>query len=505
MSTLTFEDFSDGLDRKRSEQVDNSRGFQILDNAYVTAGFSVVKRPGMENLHGSTALSTALKGLFMFDQKLIMVTHASGFVAPPTLSGYGISPPISATVQVLICANPDNASDTVSRVWHIVPFNRRLYVVVEYTSGTVRHFYDTLANLVAGTGAVITDTNCPNTKSVAANGSKMYAIGTNAAGQAYVKYSATEDPTDWTSQFNASGALGLPVGLESPQEDEVLGVGVYRNNLVVFMTNNIQLWQTDPDLAKITLDTVIENGYVTFVNTIMSSGNDLLFVNNSGVYSSGQMLYTDAMEQTDVGANIYNLVYDKIKADAATYEPKAIHYSGENQWILFIKDHLYVLTHSTTSKLNAWARWTLPANCIMRDMCSFRDHLFGLMETPAGTFVYSFNPSQYEDELSSGVTNASIPLQLQSSFNSLGYPGNWKKIYGLDVMFEGTANIQHRWDARTPDEKTTAIALSGDTRPDPIIPVELMTTQISFDITQTANSEFTLNGLTYYYQTLGEF
>ena len=72
-------------------------------------------------------------------------------------------------------------------------------------------------------------------------------------------------------------------------------------------------------------------------------------------------------------------------------------------------------------------------------------------------------------------------------------------------MFEGTANIQHRWDARTPDEKTTAIALSGDTRPDPIIPVELMTTQISFDITQTANSEFTLNGLTYYYQTLGEF
>ena len=100
MSTLTFEDFSDGLDRKRSEQVDNSRGFQILDNAYVTAGFSVVKRPGMENLHGSTALSTALKGLFMFDQKLIMVTHASGFVAPPTLSGYGISPPISATVPV---------------------------------------------------------------------------------------------------------------------------------------------------------------------------------------------------------------------------------------------------------------------------------------------------------------------------------------------------------------------------------------------------------------------
>lgn len=503
MSTLTFEDFREGLNRKKSEQVQDDRGFQICDNAFVNAGYAVEKRPGMENLHGATALNTNLKGMFIFDQKLLMFTHTT-VASTPTLSGYGINPPINTAISVCLCPDPTGTLAIV-RVWQVVPFNRRLYVVIEYTGGVIHHFYDTLANFVAGTPTRVVDANCPNTNSVVANGSKMYAIGTNALGQAYVKYSATENPLDWTSPGDASGTLGLPVGLESPDDDEVQGVGVFRNNLVVFMTNNLQLWKTDPDPAKITLENVIENGYMTFPNTIRGSGNDLLFVNKSGVYSSGQMLYTDAMEQTDVGSPIYDLIFALIKAESATYEPKSIHYSGNNQWICFIKDTLFVLTHSALSQLNAWSRWTIPANCIMRDMCSFREYLFGLMETPAGTFVYSFNPDKYQDDLSNGVADAPILLQLQSAFNSLGAPGNWKKIYGMDAMFEGTASVQHRWDARTPDAKTTAVSLDGDSRPNPMVPVELMTTQISFDITQSANSSFMLNGLTYYYQTLGEF
>ena len=140
MSTLTFEDFRDGLDRKKSEQVNNDRGFQTLDNAYVNAGYAVVKRPGMQNLHGSTVISPTFSGLFMFDQKLMMVTNDASYTPPPTLSGYGISPPISNTIQVLVCQDPADPTNTVKRVWQIVPFNRKLYVVVEFFSG----YYKTL-------------------------------------------------------------------------------------------------------------------------------------------------------------------------------------------------------------------------------------------------------------------------------------------------------------------------------------------------------------------------
>jgi len=38
-----------------------------------------------------------------------------------------------------------------------------------------------------------------------------------------------------------------------------------------------------------------------------------------------------------------------------------------------------------------------------------------------------------------------------------------------------------------------------------LIPVELMTTEIGFKVTQTDNSDFQLNGITYYYNNLGLF
>jgi len=72
-------------------------------------------------------------------------------------------------------------------------------------------------------------------------------------------------------------------------------------------------------------------------------------------------------------------------------------------------------------------------------------------------------------------------------------------------MFTGTGNLQHRWDSRSPSSFTTSFSLSNDTRPGALIPVELMTTEISYKITQSDNSDFQLNGLTYYYNNLGLF
>ena len=75
----------------------------------------------------------------------------------------------------------------------------------------------------------------------------------------------------------------------------------------------------------------------------------------------------------------------------------------------------------------------------------------------------------------------------------------------MDAMFDGAADIQHRWDARDTTAETIKISLSGDTRPGQMIPVELMTTELSFKITQNSNNSFMFNGLSYYFQPLGEF
>ena len=506
MASVTFEDFRVGLDRRKSQEVSDLRSLQECKNAYVTTGYAVSKRPGLENLHNATALATTFKGLYIHDRKLVTVTHAAGFVAPPTLAGYGINPPINATLEVIICGNPDTPADTILRVWHMSSFNRKLYVVVEYTSGVIRHFYGSLTELKA-TGPIatpISDVNCPNTKSVAISSSKVFAIGTNATGQAYVKYSATEDPTDWSSPSDASGALGLPVGLESGDDDDVVAVGTYRGDLLAFMTNNIQLWKTDPDPTQISLETVIDNAYITFTDSQAAIGQDTVFLNDGGFFAAGQLLYTDRMDTGDIGSQISSVVGPKVAADAIANEPVAVHWAALNQYICAIKDEMFVLSASPSAKLQAWSQYILPTGFVVEDMTSFREFCFCKITTVGGSFIYSFNPEKTIDDTYSGSTSA-INVQIQSAYQSLGAQGRWKKIYGMDALFTGTASVQHRWDARTPSEKTTAVSLSSDTRPGPMIPVELMTTEISFDITKSDNAAFTLNGLTYYFQPLGEF
>tara|TARA_R110000824_G_scaffold90574_1_gene221157 strand:- start:118 stop:1632 length:1515 start_codon:yes stop_codon:yes gene_type:complete len=504
MASVTFEDFRTGLDRRKSQEVSDLRSLQECKNAYVTTGYAVNKRPGLENLHPFTALASTFKGLYIHDRKLITVTHTTGFVAPPLLGGYGINPPINATLEVLVCENPDDATDTIVRVWHISSFNRKLYVVVEYTSSTIRHFFGTLTELKTGTHAPISDVNCPNTKSIAISSSKVFAIGTNATGQAYVKYSATEDPTDWTTPDDASGTLGLPVGLESGDDDDIVAVGTYRGDLLAFMTNNIQLWKTDPDPTQISLETVIDNAYITFTDSQAPIGQDTVFLNDGGFFAAGQLLYTDRMDTGDIGSQISSVVGPKIAADALTNEPVAVHWAALNQYICAIKDEMFVLSASPSSQLQAWSQYTLPTGFTVEDMISFREFCFCKITTDDGSFIYSFNPDKTIDD-TYGAFTSDINVQIQSAYQSLGAQGRWKKIYGMDALFTGTANVQHRWDARTPSEKTTAVSLTSDTRPGPMIPVELMTTEISFDITKSDNTAFTLNGLTYYFQPLGEF
>lgn len=496
MAVITYEDFQNGIDRRKSEQVADMKGLYECKNAYVTNGFAIKKRPGFERI-SATGLDSNSKGLFIFNRKLYTVSHVG--VSQPTLSGFGVgtSGPISTTIETLILPNPASPVDPVSRVWQFLVFNRKLYVVVEYDSGDVRHWFG--GTTTAGM-SVITDANCPNTKSVIVHASKVYAIGTNASGQAYVKYSATENPVDWTSPGNASGTLGLPVGLESPQQDEIVAIGSFRDKLVVFMTNNLQLWNTDPDPANITLDSVVENAHTTFINSIAPIANDLFYLNHSGFDSAGQMLYTDTIQDVDVGSPISDLVVSQINSHAATYEPKSINFTGEGQYLCAIEKELFVFSYSAASRLAAWSRYTL--SDVIRDLTHFRNYCFMRLENSArDNYVYCMNPDKYIDD-----TDGEAPeVQITNSYQTLGAPGRWKKIYGMDAMFNGTANIQHRWDARSPDEKTIKVPLTGDTRPGQMIPVELMTTELSFDITQTDNAAFQFNGISYYFEPLGEF
>lgn len=483
MPAITFQNFQSGIDLRTSDQVVDSDGLRECNNAYITGGFAVQKRPGIDRIC-STALASDTSGLFYFDSKLYVISHTSGSV--PTLSGYG-SPPVSAVVR-LVLANPDSGSDSVARVWQFLPFNRKLYVVVEYDSGTIKHFYD---------GAVITDSGCPHTKSACVHDSKIYAIDENASGKGFIKYSATGDPTDWSKIRDASGTLGIPAGQETPDED-LIGVFSFRDQLAVFMENSLQLWKTDPDPALIELATVIENANLKYLNSVGNAGTDVIYLNDLTFESLAQKLYTDTLQSVDIGSGIKPLVSSQIDTYAASNEPKSIYFSGLNQYVCVIEKQIYVYSFSQSNKLAAWSRYSVSET--IQDITSFRNYLY----IRSNDYIFCFNPSSYQDTKSDDTTS-SIAVSMESSFQTLKKSGLWKQIFGADVLIEGAADVQYKYDSRAPTTFTTAQGISGDSRPGLLLPVELVTTEVGFKITQTANTDMLFSGLTLYFNELGIF
>jgi len=487
MEVITFDRFEGGIDLRKADQVSDANRLVECKNAYITTGFAVKKRPGLDKLSG-TSFASDMKGFFVFAGQAHVVSHSSSSGAP-TLSGYGIAASTTGKVNTSITvhelANPDNASDAISIVWDAQVFNNQLYIVVEYASGTIRHFYN---------DKVITDSNCPNTNSITIVSEKIWAIKDDGT----IHYSASGDPTDWTKTSDAGGSAGLPTGRESVGDSEPLALGSFKNRLVVFNSDNTQVWRTDVDPSNISIETTLGSVGSQWPRCVQVVGDDLFFLTDAGFRSIGQQIYTGNLQDTDVGSPIDELVHAKLVASTrvgttSTFEPGSAFYNGLGQYMCFIDKEIFVFTFARMSKVTAWSRYITPYT--IQAISPYGEYMFIRMNDN----VYVFNPDSFQDD---GAT--AIPLEVTSSYQAFKKPGRWKQILGSDVMFNGTADLQHRWDARSPSEVTTAISLSSDTRPGPLIPVELMTTECSFKVTQSANTEFQFNGISYYYELLGE-
>ena len=485
MEVITFEKFEWGIDLRKAQQVSDANRLVECKNAYVTTGYAIKKRPGLDKLT-PTSLPSDYKGLFIFGGRAHVVSHLSPS-GGPVMSGYGIGSAVGkvySAYTVHKLTNPDNASDAIEQVWDAQVYNNKLYIVVEYASGTIRHFYD---------DAVITDTNCPNTNSITIVAEKIFAIKDNGS----VHYSASGDPTDWTTSGDAGGSVGLSTGKESVGDSVPRVLGSYRGKLVVFNSDNTQIWDVDPDPDRFAINTTLGSVGSQWPRCTGIVGDDLFFLTDSGFRSIGQQIYTGNLQDSDVGSPVDSLVHAKLVSDtlvgSGSFEPGSAFFNGSGQYMCFIDKEIFVFTFSRMSRVNAWSRYLVPHT--IQALAPYGEYMFIRMNDN----IYVFNPNSFQDE---GGT--SVPVEVTSSYQAFKKPGRWKQIVGCDVMFDGTADVQHRWDARAPSDATTAVSLSSDTRPGPLVPVELMTTECGFKLTQSANSDFQFNGISYYYELLGE-
>lgn len=471
MSTITFNSWAFGLDLRKGPSTSDANRLRVLKNAYITNALTIRQRPGFVKVldlePGTYGLFAGLGRLNTFQQGTdgTVVSHGSSLVVNNALTA-------------------DAILTGLAKIHYGSVFNGALYVVAGYSGfltpppppppgketilvkpsdptaapsppplpdALVRHHYLNQAD------TRVLDANCPQRPQVTNVLSKIYCLYGDV-----VRYTKTNDPRDWTT---ASDAGFLPVGLQSPGSKVGSALGKYQDRLVVFFPDGSQVWQVDPDPA---LNRLVQN---VDIGTVLAYGHanmagDVFFQSPQGVRTITKQVQTENLIDSDVGSPIDRELIAGQLIDLADARGQYVRALG--QYWLYSGNKAVVFTFSRTSKVSAWSYYEFGFSL------DYVDELDGVLYVRSGDAVYRLEDSVLSD------AGTAFAIEAETSFVDFKQPGVLKQIHALDAVVDGTVDISHRYDPRSPALETSpAITVSGDTRPGNTFPVELVTTNLS--------------------------
>jgi hypothetical protein len=360
----------------------------------------------------------------------------------------------------------------------------------------------------------VQDANCPNSKYVVLASSKIFASDTDI-----VRFSATSNPMDWTSEADAGF---LASGLQTYGANPATAMGLYRSNLVVFNSEGLQMWQLDEDPANMNLLTALPIGSI-WHKALAPVNNDLFFLAAQGVRTMGITGGSGNAEAGDVGMPIDQLVQLGVAycqangtEPLATYYPSAgqywIHFPGWDSSAYFkaqtgsyaahspsITSTVFVYTMNRTGEVGAWSRYLFPfatidAFCQLNDQLYIRSGDDILMVDPTALYDYT------GDTYLSGNRQVAFPGVVQWPYLDFGQPGVTKQLDGIDVVAtQGTTlSVDIGYDQSSLSTFTTAFNVPVDTQPGTMIPIPIMAPTFSIRLSMTSTDAWQVDAVTVY-------
>lgn len=287
----------------------------------------------------------------------------------------------------------------------------------------------------------ITDTNCPNGKYAVIGASKVFNADNDI-----VRYCATTNPPDWTSELNAGF---LPTGLRNYGSNPTKAMGLYREDLCVFNAEGMQRWQIDEDPLNMTILDALPIG-CTHHRSLAPVNNDLFFLSALGVRTVGITAGSQNLVAGDVGMPIDPLVQKALTwATANNVEPIACYYPGTGQyWLAFpgwvadagdfvnvgasTKTRVFVYTMNRTGEVGAWSNYLLPY--LVQDFAMFNDVLeIRATQSNGDEVIIAVDPTASQDTYSTG-SPTSFNSVVQWPWLDDGSPGQNKELLEYDII-----------------------------------------------------------------------
>ena len=492
MKVKSFEDFSGGLDTRKPHNIDSEKTLRKLTNAYVTQGEAMRRRPGLRYLEDMSEEWTA-NGLCSYNGALhnfSTTTYGTETIANGTrfeiqLYTHKIEYDEGRAAESAGWQMPDANPTEPGYISFASGFNEGLYVSVKFGNGRNLHYYipDTSIPPTETTIKPIQDANCPHTQEVTVASQKVYA----ADGE-LVRYSATSDPTDWTSSNDAGF---LPTGGRSPGSSTATGLGVLNNRLIVFHEDAIQVWATDPDPAKNEIEEIIAGIGTRWSESIVAANKDIYFLAEIGVRSIGGATAYRNMKGSDVGSPVDELIQTHIREHEGRVDGNF--FPGAGQYWLTIGNETAVLTKSRKDKLEAWSiyKFSVPFG----QMVNVGDKMYVRYKN----YLYAMDDEAVLD--GEGKEDEEFEVVVETPFYSFGTEGQFKQFQSMEAILEGYGMIDHGVNPNNLVDRTAEFQLVGDTRPHPSIPLGILAPALSTRIIGQSPHLKSINSLIYRYET----
>lgn len=415
MAYTIIEDFSGGLDLRKSAVTSKPGTLRTLRNAFVNAGGEIEKRKAITSV-GELPAGDTFGLAFRNNRLAVFGTKAAGSV--------GTLPAYTDYYQLI----PSSGSPTIDRVLDVSPSKGGLYVIARFNDASVRHFFvngATANQIVSGS---VAGTNART------HADKQYVVdGRN------LRFSKLGDSSD----FTGTGSGIIDVSAQDTNSTELVGIEQYYSYLALFARNAVQVWLMDPDPAKNALIQTLGNIGLVAPNAVAKYGNgDALFLSDTGVRSLRARDSSSAAVVNDIGSPIDALIATKratltpanAEKIAAFVDPLSGHF-----WLVW-GDQVLVLAYYPNSKITAWSVFEPPISVDYATLANSRL----AFRSGEELFVYGSVPpsgSPFDPNVPVGSTAAlydSAQVEIELPPVDGNKPATTKTWQALDIACEGT-------------------------------------------------------------------
>jgi len=454
MGYLLIEDFSGGLDVRKSEDTAEPGTLRQLTNAFVNSGGQIEKRKTFTSVG---VLPVGTLGLAFADNTIIVFGNGALGASMPDYTEYREIVPSDGAVAMSVV--------------DVAQFGEHLTIICEMDDGTTRSFY-------FPSGGGCTDQG-PIGSNARAHGTKMYWVDGKK-----LRFSAVGDASD----LAGTGSGLVDVATYDARITELVGLEKYYNKLALLGRTAVQIWATDPDPAKLTLEQSLANIGLVAPNAVAGYGSgDLLFLSHTGVRSLRARDASNAAVLNDIGSPIDPIISDRRArmTPGEAQKIKSVIDPLTGQYWLVWGRYVYVLAYYPNSRIEAWSVYDFVQD--IEDIVVANSRI--VVRTSDELFVYGSvaggaAPWAPNTPVGTSALYDASPVVIRTPFLDHGRPATDKTWHGLDVACTGVWDIEVNVDPNSPAAFVKVATVSHSTYNLERVPLELGdSTHISIRLT----------------------